>query len=267
MRNFLVSDVHGNYRALITALEEAGYDPSRSDHQLYDGGDAFGRADCTPEYSGSLSVYEYYRSPIHKNPPKCLYGNHYDILEKIRERNDYVGSDLYNKEHLTLASFGKVKPMETLFLSRDREEFKEFLDKIERETGLFSWIKSLPFYYDIGEKFRFFHGWQPDNNHKLAQNPLKIQRKRWISSSWCNTEDKINMFGYVYPDGWKRTLVFGHWSSWQLRNIWPDGNPDEYGIWQDKRLGLIGIDACTVLSKKVNVLIIEDNKILNKELQ
>lgn len=263
MRYFAFADAHGNYHAMLTGLIKAGYDQENPEHQLISLGDDFGRAQ-TFDHDGSLGIYEYLTSESHANKPIVLFGNHADILIKMVERKDFTATDFYNGEVKTISSLSGFS--EFSLFEMGKEELAEKVFSHPKVLEVYEWLKTLPFYYDE-DGFRFFHGWQPDNGGRLVANPANVSRKRWLGAAWAHTENKIWRFDSVYPKGWKKTLVVGHWFSYLLRNLWPDGNPDEYGIWYDKTHKLIALDACTPRSKQVNVLVIEDRKILNEELQ
>ena len=123
-------------------------------------------------------------------------------------------------------------------------------------------------YVDIGTEFRVVHGWHPkvSTTGKFRGDIDRVSYPVWKSCTWAHTESEIVRFMEIYPEGWKKTLIFGHWHARQLRERWYDGNPDEDAIWYDRTHKLIGIDPCSYISKRVNVLVIEDERILNNSL-
>ena len=258
--SYVCADIHGCYDGLLSSLEKAGYDPSNPNYQLYTLGDNFGRSDRSPDNSGSLNIYLYLTSDEHKNPPKVIFGNHENIFLRMFDRQDFDYVDAANGEVKTLASFVGLTTEELIYWGPQWAFNQPIVRKIAK------WMRSLPFYYDLEGGFRLFHGWQPDNDGRLMKNPVNVSYKRWVSASWAHTEDKIEKFMEKYPKGWEKTLVFGHWHARQLREHWPDGNSDIDGIWYDRQHKLIGLDPCSYYSQKVNVLVIEDGKIINEEL-
>lgn len=263
---FIFSDVHGDYDALVRALTIRGYDPWNSYHQLISLGDNFGRSDCTPGSSGSRKVYEYLTAKMHKNKPKCLLGNHEDILLKAIDRGYLDNTDFYNGEHKTVASFAEVTAQDVLTFNGYFGTRFAYLDKL-KQSGVYDWMKSLPFYCDIDDNFRCFHGWQPTTSGgRILKRPNSAGRERWIEATWANLEDEIWNFHFFYPNGWDKTLVFGHWGTYRLRNyIWDDGNPDKFGIWWWPKLKLVGIDGSTYTTHKLNILMIENGKIVGED--
>ena len=67
---FAVSDIHGNFPALIEALKDAGFDENNDSHLLVVLGDHFDRG----EYS--VSVYEYLKKLTDKGKAITIMGNH-----------------------------------------------------------------------------------------------------------------------------------------------------------------------------------------------
>lgn len=262
MRYFIFSDVHGAYDALIKGLEEAGYDANNPEHQLVSGGDNFGRSDFSVDNCGSLLVYKFLTSSEHVNKPLCIKGNHELIFLDMCKRQDYDYTDAYNGEVKTLASFVGLLPAEQIY-GGPRYSFEQAIIK---EVAL--WMSGLPFYVDIGTEFRVVHGWHPkvSTTGKFRGDIDRVSYPVWKSCTWAHTESEIVRFMEIYPNGWKKTLIFGHWHARQLRERWFDGNPNEDAIWYDRTHKLIGIDPCSYISKKVNVLVIEDERVLNNSL-
>lgn len=263
---FIFSDVHGDFDALVRALTIRGYDPQNSFHQLVSLGDNFGRSDCSPGSSGSRKVYEYLTAKMHKNKPFCLKGNHEDILLKIINRGYLTNTDFYNGEHKTVASFAGVTAQDVITFNLQPGTRKCYFDKI-KESGVYEWIKKLPYYYDIEDAFRCFHGWQPTTaTGRLLKVPKKVKEYRWTEATWADLEKEISTFCYLYPKGWNKTLIFGHWGTYRLRNyVWDDGNPDKFGIWWNPNFKLVGIDGSTYTTHKLNVLVIENGKIIGED--
>lgn len=262
MKYFIFSDVHGAYDALIQGLEEAGYDANNPEHQLVSGGDNFGRSDFSVDNCGSLFVYKFLTSPEHVNRPLCIKGNHELIFLDMCKRQDYDYTDAYNGEVKTLASFVGLLPAEQIY-GGPKYSFEQVIIK-----EVAKWMGELPFYVDIGDEFRVVHGWHPKyaSSGKMRSDVDRASYATWKSCTWAHTENEIEEFMKIYPPGWKKTLIFGHWHARQLRERWPDGSQDKDAIWYDRTHKLIGIDSCSYVSKRVNVLVIENGEILNNSL-
>ena len=85
---FAVSDIHGEYKALLEALEKAGFDENNPNHLLISIGDAFDRGDS------SLSVYQYL-----KRLSDCLKGQPYWLFYRLFRWKYYKSIQLYEQWH------------------------------------------------------------------------------------------------------------------------------------------------------------------------
>ena len=74
MKYFLFSDVHGEYDALITSLEAAGFDLSNKEHMLVGLGDYFDRG------SQNEMVLVFLKTMLDMGRIKLIRGNHDDML-------------------------------------------------------------------------------------------------------------------------------------------------------------------------------------------
>ena len=64
MKLFVMSDIHGDYLAMMEGLKKAEYDCTNLNHQLIVIGDYFGRATTS---EGAYGVFKYLTSDEHKN--------------------------------------------------------------------------------------------------------------------------------------------------------------------------------------------------------
>jgi serine/threonine protein phosphatase 1 len=77
---FVVSDIHGFYKEMRDALDEAGFDPNNENHWLISCGDNWDRG------PNPLEVMKYFRTL----PRKILIrGNHEDLFEECCERGEH----------------------------------------------------------------------------------------------------------------------------------------------------------------------------------
>ena len=73
---FFISDIHGCFNEMITALKEAGYDKDDQNNLLVVLGDNFDRG------SESLAVYEYLKALTDEGKAVVVKGNHDTMLEE-----------------------------------------------------------------------------------------------------------------------------------------------------------------------------------------
>lgn len=248
MKYFVFADPHGDYEALLSALNENGYDATNPEHQLVGLGDYFGRA--AQSTSDCVSMWNYLTSSEHLNKPICLRGNHESILIDAIERDKLTITDIRNGEHNTFASFIDKYPTAVAYDSIYQHEAAKKMS----ECGFLSWLESLPWYYETDNNI-FTHGFVPvtyfSNNTPLDS----FDDYDWDKMSWCNTPELLSSLDTIeIKEG--KTVIFGHWTSSDLVNKFVEPC-DNYGnIFMYKRF--VGIDYTTVLTHKVGCIVVED---------
>ena len=251
MKYFVFSDAHGDYKALMKAVKEYGYQPQNPDHTLVSCGDNFGRADTG---AGSRGIYEYLTDKDHANPPICLMGNHELILKNILLQRSISTVDILNGEHLTIYSFLGMKP--------DEVELTPYAIDYVSKSSVTDWLLSRPFYFET-EHYIFLHGFLPfdwDNTQFITQNFESVSQKTWEEACWSPTPTMIDAFKNHFPQGLDKWVVFGHWHTYDLRMAFGSetNGEDKDSLWRNEKLKLIGLDNCTVLSHRIEMLVIED---------
>lgn len=220
---FVISDIHGFYDEMLEALDEAGFDANNGDHWLISCGDHFDRGD----YPGKVMTY------LENLPQKVLIrGNHENLLLDLCKRTYPLGRDIHNGTWRTVMRMG---------LSPYIPDPVEYVSM--RVTPF---IKQMQNYFET-KNYIFVHGWIPRN-----KNWRQSSQRAWDEAMWVNPYEQ-NFF----PD---KTVVFGHWhcsAGWAMSE-----GRSEFG--EDARFdpyfgeGYISIDACTAISGKCNVLVLED---------
>ena len=243
---YVISDVHGYYDEMKVALNEAGFDPNNENHWLISCGDHLDRGDQPQE------VIDYLTSL----PRKILIkGNHEDLLMKCIEHGYFLSHDWSNGTAQTIIDLAPNAMLFEVCCAVAYEKVKDFVGSMvnyfETENYIFvhSWIPliaddDLPPYYTKDRKFSMMDNWREATD------------KEWQDARWGNPFDMAEKG--LMPD---KHIVFGHWScsdAWaQLegRNKYDDNA--KFDIFYDE--GFTAVDACTALSKTVNVLVLEDN--------
>ena len=241
---FVTSDIHSYYDALITALNEAGFDENDENHYLVVCGDCFDRG---PD-SGKVLKY------LTDLPRKILVkGNHEQLLLDCCRRG-YPGShDVSNGTARTIWDLGygyNFDEMCEYTLVKVRPFINKMVNYFETKNHIFvhSWIPTiskdnLPAHYTRNRTFEFNPDWR------------NVSQKEWDAAMWGNPFNMAEQG--LLPD---KTVVFGHWhcsTGWAKAEGRSEFDNDAkfdpyYGD------GFIGIDACTAHSGKCNVIVIED---------
>ena len=259
---FIFSDVHGEYDALIDALIEAGYDVDNPNHILVSLGDNFDRG------SKSKIIYTFLKD---KNGI-YVKGNHDFFLQEYLEKGmdgEYVLFNiLHNGLWETIKSFGNLK--DTNYI--DVKQLENTQNNINNNyPSLLGWLKNMPLYYET-EHYIFTHAginpkldnwkdtdehfmtWDIENSYAPCPNTDKIvfighhhayRVKQQSKEKGFNVDDTINnQAGIFFPED----------NSYHKINFF--GNKDEHSPYMRKNK--IAIDGYTNLTKKVNVVVVED---------
>jgi len=201
MRYFCISDVHGDYDKMITALEDAGF--NKETDTLISVGDLFDRGDKSKE------VLEFVMSCPHRI--LCM-GNHdLRLMQLILDPFQYNQYDYSNGVPYTMVSMlgpqrvidENIGTWDGLRMLRDIELLKQYFHEC---------VAAIEF-----SNLIITHGWIPVNP-KFSVN-FYTERDDWREANgfdwekalWAHTEIMIS--NKVYPE---KTLLIGHWHAWRL---------------------------------------------------
>ena len=288
---FCCSDIHSFYYEWLGALNRKNFDINNPDHILVICGDIFDRGD------ESLEVYRFIKSLprnrrilIRGNHEILLrdlctrrYAENYDYTngtlgtvhqlnkwDDDKETHDYYKGLMELEEKYTYDS-PEVKMYEQQHGVWNRRRacysspiMREVLDWIASDE----WVN----YFEL-DNYIFVHSWIPVSKHydweksRLLQVPVKAgpdtYREDWRNATdtewedatwgcpWQKALSKLNQTG--------KTIVCGHWHTSDFYNHLTKQKKDVYDcpVFKSKRYKLIGLDACTAASHKVNVFKLE----------
>lgn len=254
---FIVSDIHGFYTELKDSLEEAGYDEKNDSHLLVVLGDIFDRG------SESSLVYAFLKRLSDDGKAIVLKGNHDQMFIDYLDGTSITPFNyIYNGTRETFAEFlHQTAPFETWIALLDKEptmgSFGEWIPyargTINKEyPELLQWLKDRPYYYET-KNYIFTHG-AIDTTSEDWHNPINLP---WDDLVWDNGD----FFGRHIANT-SKTVVIGHFGTSHLRELYGlDFEKAPYEILKRDDGKVIAIDGTTVLSHKVNVLVIEDELI------
>ena len=260
---FVVSDIHGEMRALEDALHEAGYDANNPQHFFVCLGDSFDRG------KNSRDIYNFFiRLP--KDRSMFVKGNHDCFLQEYLEKGMDGEFVLFNILHNGLgATIGSLGYMDLT----DRIPVESLDDAARYIRGeypnLLSFIKNMPLWFETDHTIMVHAGLNP----RLPD--------------WKLTDEHYALWdiadAHRMVPSTRKTVIFGHYHADQVaeqaRNegipvfdikdhpsIGRDkvlhyeayGNRDEFGCKIIPNSYKIAIDGCTNLTEKVNVLVFED---------
>jgi serine/threonine protein phosphatase 1 len=232
---FVISDIHGYYNEMITALTKSGYDSDDLGHHLIVIGDLFDRG------TQSKEVLKYLYQLNKSNKATVILGNHDNFLIELLEEK-------YLKAIFNIRHNGTGKTISSL-LGKDYTssiELEDIRDEIMKKYPyLLGWLKSLPYYLELGE-YIFVHGGIDGKNKNWREGKLR-------DFIWSRQYDLDPVEG--------KTIVVGHTRIATIR--YPGNNykslflekPEAFDILYDNQK--IFIDAFVEISNYINVLTLE----------
>lgn len=254
---FVCSDIHGFYTYWMKSLKEAGFEIKNPNHKIIVCGDLLDRG------NEAIKCLEFVSKMIDQNRIVLVKGNHEYLFEQVYYRQNFIDIDYYNK---TLETYEQLAG----FKSNGYLDFKNkaIIDIGFHHPLIEKYRKHLVNYYET-DKYIFCHGYLPCEHDKYAIPHLlndwrNALPRDWESASWLNGFECWGL-GEANPG---KTVVIGHFSTAYAHALYHDkgisyrdyfdNNPLKLqpcdDIFKDK--GIIGLDATTVISHKVNVLVL-----------
>ena len=286
---FCFSDVHSFFDELEEALDKKGFDIDNPDHILVMLGDMFDRG------TQPLEMYNFLRS-FPKERRILIRGNHETLLKELVERGYAEWHDVSNRTHHTLFYLAGLdkdqltndyykqafadKDFNPLHESQLRKEYEERMDSVFHTDiikEILDWIASDEWvnYWET-DNYIFCHAWIP------TSRDINWEKSRWMGELVVNSEtyreDWRNATQTEWDDAmwycpWKKaleklnqtgkTIVCGHWHTSDFFNHLTQQHKGKYEcpIFKSKRYKLIGLDTCTVATRRVNVLKLTEDEL------
>ena len=259
MRYYVVADTHGFYTHLTTALEEAGYFADQSPKKLLMLGDLLDRG------HENVEMQDFVLDLLQKDAVILVRGNHEDLLEDLVDNLDhYAELELHATHHYRNRTVHTVCDLARCSVGAMTAIPYQIRSRM-RQTPYMRLVMPEMIDYFETEHYVFVHGWVPLTNLAPAGLPSQFAfdpewrdatLDRWNKARWYNGMEMAAK-GLLVPG---KTVVCGHYHcSWGHHLA---GTSDEYGPSADYSPyyaeGIIAIDACTALSRRVNVLVLDD---------
>lgn len=244
MKLYVASDLHGFYTEFKQALEKTNFEINNENHLLIVCGDLFDRG------KEALKLWSY----LNSIPNKVLIkGNHEELMLDMIDRGYALSHDISNGTWNTAEQLGYNPIYADVDLNKVESLFNiiipQMKDYFETKNYIFvhAWIPiickdNLPAYYTRNRKFEYDPNWRVGN---------------WKDARWGNPFELFKQ-GLNQTE---KTIVFGHWhtsAGYHMFQGIEEFGP--YAIFEPfKKDNIIGIDACTAYSGKVNILELEDD--------
>lgn len=257
MKYFVSADIHSFYNEWINALKEKQFNINDPKHMIIICGDLFDRG------TQSKEIQSFIMQLLEKKKIILIRGNHEDLV--IDALNFWHRKSYLEWHH---NSNGTVNTILQLTDSKSTDLYNNPSDIYHKMKEIPFMQKILPAMVDYfeTEKYIFVHGWIPcytlgEGRHieKFFYNEdwRNCGKDEWNNARWYNGMEAACQ-GVIEPN---KTIVCGHWHcSYGHAKI--DGKATEFGKDANfspyKAKGVLAIDACTAVSGKVNVVVLED---------
>lgn len=235
MKYFVISDIHSHYDAMIEALEKNNYNEDDNHHHLLVLGDLFDRGDQAVE------VLEYLYRLNKEKKATIIVGNHDLFLL------DFLEGD-YSSAYFNIAHNGFGRTIEALSgLNVEKTELRKVSEVIiEKYPYLKSWIKSWPYYLELG-KYVFVHGGIDGNNKDWKTTQSKSDLV------WSHENNQPDLPGKIVVVGHTRIPTVRYRTS-DYYDLFKN-HPEAFDILYLENKILI--DRFVEVSNQINVLILE----------
>lgn len=265
MKLYVTSDCHGFTTELKEALDKSGFFTDTEPHKLVILGDAGDRG------TEAVEMQKFMMELLEKDELIFIKGNHEWLIQDMIEHFDEYKEDIAwgCSHHVSNGTWDTALQLAGMNEFEAFANIEKFIYRV-KSSDFYSKLIPISVNYLETDKYIFCHSWIPlkrkDNypthyikNRKFEFDPdwRHASQSAWNDAMWGNPFD-MAANGFNQTD---KTIVFGHWNcsaGWARTE-----NRSEFGknakfepFYGDN---FIAIDACAAHSKKVNVLIIEDN--------
>lgn len=241
MKYFIFADPHGHYTELKEALLAAGYDEANDNHKLIGLGDYFDRGRENDKMATFLL------NQWEKGKADFILGNHDQmLLNFLRGKDDGIFNCVYNGFGKTLEDLAKIETWQLIYYNPDfvMQKIKENYPK------LLEWLYKMEEKIEIGDYILTHAGYK-----NIFHDPYIT--RGWEIDCWARSDLFVENFKTSDIFRINKTYIFGHWHAFDLRAKFQDGDGEitpEPFITRN----FVGLDACTIKTKKVNVYTIEE---------
>lgn len=262
MKLYVVADPHGFYSYLIKALEKAGFFEEKEPHKLVVCGDVLDRGD------ESVEIVDFLLDLAKKDMLILIKGNHEDLF--MRCLTDIANGHVYDIACGCSYHYRNRTWHSMLQLAGMKEK-----TAVEFSGSLVAKIRNSRFYRELlplcrdyyeTEHYIFCHGWIPVTNRGDKYSPIyeydpgwrAASPERWREARWYNGMELACEKNITEPG---KTIVCGHWHTsfghyrYEGKGTYKGDDDDLTPFYAD---GIIALDGCTVRSKRVNCIVIDD---------
>ena len=265
MKYYVTSDVHGFYSELKEALDKSGFFTDTEPHKLVLCGDMMDRG------KEAVEMQKFMMELLESNDLIFVKGNHEllmkDMIESFDEYKEGIGWGY--SHHVSNGTWDTAKQLAGMTEFEAFANTERFLYRVMTSDFYNKLIPASVNYFE-NQNYIFVHSWIPAI-HKDKYPSYYVKKRKFVwNSDWRysgQSEWDDAMWGNPFDmadkglNQTRKTIVFGHWhcsTGWaKIEGCSEFGKTAKFEPFYGD--GFIAIDACTAHSKKVNVLVIEDN--------
>lgn len=248
MKYYVTADTHGFYTFFREALTAMSFFEDKEPHKLIILGDLFDRG------AEARELQEFVLQLMENDEVILIRGNHEDLFESLvtEDNGRPYEHHIHNGTYDTALQLTGYDP----FMADIRRY--DFTDAAKKTPFYKQIIPSMLDYFET-EHYVFVHGWIPCLAERSGYSYISDWRNAgpyaWANARWYNGMDAAQTCME------EKTIVCGHWHASYGHAQYEQkgsefGEDADFSAYYGK--GIIALDACTALSHKVNVIVIED---------
>ena len=262
MKYYVVSDVHGFYNLMKSALQEAGFFDEKEPCKLVVCGDMLDRGE------EAILMVDFMLRLLKKDKLIYIRGNHEDLfmqcLQQIVSKGVHeVASGM--SHHFTNGTWDTLLQLSCMDEMEAYSNAAELVGRVRRSPYYKELLSTCVDYYET-PNYIFTHGWIPcycddyraTKGCKYNPNWRTANVNAWKMARWFNGMDMACKHKIIEEN---KTIVCGHYhASYGHARVDKKGSEfDENADFSPFRAkGILAIDACTAYSGVVNCVVIED---------
>ena len=252
MRYYVICDTHSFYSVMEKALRSAGYFDDTAPHRLVILGDLLDRG---PE---PFKLMNFVLERLDSEELILIRGNHEDLFLNL------IGKDhgLPLHHHLVNGTFRTAWTLAGMTGEEALDDPARLCAAAAESELVKRIIPAMRDYYET-EHYVFTHGWVPTEESSGGRRVLlpdwrSAGEKAWRDARWTNGMEAART---APVEG--KTVLCGHFHC-SYGHARLEGRGEEFGDKADFSPyfapGVIALDACTALSQRMNVVVLEDTQ-------
>ena len=250
MRYYVICDTHSFYSVMEKALRSAGYFDDTAPHCLVILGDLLDRG---PE---PFQLMDFVLERLGSGELILIRGNHEDLFLNL------IGKDhgLPMRHHLVNGTFRTAWTLAGMTEQEALDDPEGLCAAAAQSDLVRRIIPAMRDFYET-EHYIFVHGWVPTEENRWGGRSFlndwrNAEEEAWRAARWTNG---IEAARSARVEG--KTVLCGHYHcSYGHARI--EGEGEEFGDSADFSPyfapGVIALDACTAVSQRMNVVVVED---------